>query len=242
MKKVILILHGWGSSPQKWEKVKSALAKKKFKVYVPYLPGFDPKKNISKPWTIEDYSSWLNQFFKENKIKKAIIIGHSNGGRIATYFTSINQKKIDKLILIGCAGLPQKNQLKKIFFKTLSKIGKKILQLIPNKKIYQLGQKVIYRLSGENDYFKSSTIMKKTMINMISVDLTKNFLKIKKPTLIIWGKNDKETPIWMAKKINLLIKNSKLKIINDGEHNLHLSHPNKLVQIIKEELTINNSS
>lgn len=228
----IIILHGWGSSPQKWEKVKSELIKKNFKVIIPYLPGFNPKDPIKSPWSINDYTKWFNQYLNQKKLKKIILIGHSNGGRIASYFTSQFPERVEKLILIASAGLPPKNKIKIIFFKFISKIGKIFFQLIPSKKIYQFAQKTLYFIAREKDYLNANPVMKKTLINMTTIDLTEVFTKIKTPTLIIWGENDRETPLWMGKKINQLIKKSKLEIIKDGNHSLHISQPKKLVSVI----------
>ena len=38
--KPFLILHGWGSSSEKWQVVADEIAKKGFKVIVPDMPGF----------------------------------------------------------------------------------------------------------------------------------------------------------------------------------------------------------
>ncbi len=41
----IIILHGWGSSKEKWQEVKENLEKQGLKVIVPDLPGFKKKQN-----------------------------------------------------------------------------------------------------------------------------------------------------------------------------------------------------
>lgn len=231
-KKTVLILHGWGGKPQKWEKVAKELEKENFRVEIPYLPGFDKNQPIRKAYTLNDYCQWLLSYLSQKKINKPILIGHSNGGRIAASFTAKYPEKIEKLILIASAGIPFKNKIKTTIFKIISKIGKKIFQFTKNEKLFNLAQKIIYKLAGESDYLKASPIMKKTMINLLSVNLTFEFTKIKCPTLIIWGENDKLTPIWMGKKIHQLIKNSQLKIIKSGNHGLHLTHPRIIAQFI----------
>ena len=40
--------------------------------------------------------------------------------------------------------------------------------------------------------------------------------------LLVWGKKDKTTPLYMAKKLNRLVKNSGLVVINDGGHFCYL--------------------
>jgi pimeloyl-ACP methyl ester carboxylesterase len=42
----------------------------------------------------------LNEFFQNNKIEKAIVIGHSMGGKTAMQFALLNPEKVEKLIII----------------------------------------------------------------------------------------------------------------------------------------------
>lgn len=231
-KKTIVILHGWGGKPENWKKVAELLAQKNYQVEIPYVPGFDKNNPIDKPYTLVDYSSWLLQYLNQKKIKKTILVGHSNGGRITSDFTVKYPQKVEKLVLIGCAGIPPKNKIKTTIFKIAAKFGKIFFKFVDNKKIFNLGQRILYQLAGESDYLNASPIMKKTMINMLASDLTQKFPKIKCKTLIIWGKNDRYTPLWMGKKIHQLIKNSKLEIIENGRHGLHFTHPKELVQLI----------
>ena len=71
---------------------------------------------------------------------------------------------------------------------------------------------------GSPDYKVLSPIMKKTFINVVNEDLTKftKFLKCK--TLIVWGKKDKETKPYMARKFNKLIQNSNLIFLKNSGH------------------------
>ncbi len=231
-KQTIIILHGWGSAPQNWQKVAEELRKKNYQVEIPHLPGFDENYPIDKSYTLEDYSQWFIQFINQKKVNKPTIIGHSNGGRIAAYFAAKHQNKIEKLVLIGAAGIPPKNTLKRYLFKFLSKIGKAFFKILNFDRLSLPAQKFLYKLSGESDYLNASPIMKKTMINMLSSDLTKEFAKIKAQTLIIWGEDDTYTPFWMGEKIRQLIKNSQLVIIDNARHGIHLTHPEKLSQLI----------
>lgn len=232
MKKTIVILHGWGSHPKNWQKVANELKKTNYQVEIPYIPGFDKNNPINKPYKLEDYTKWLLQFINQNKINKPIVIGHSNGGRIAAYFAAKHQNRVEKLVLIGAAGIPPKNKIKTTVFKLAAQLGKSFFLFIKNKKFFNLGQKILYKLVGESDYLKASPVMKKTMINMLSSDLTKEFIKIKCPTLIVWGKKDTYTPLWMGERVHQLIKNSQLVIVNAARHGIHLTHSEKLSQLI----------
>ena len=55
-------------------------------------------------------------------------------------------------------------------------------------------------------------------------------------TLIINGKLDAETPLYMAKKLNKNIKNSTLKVFEECGHFCFLDKPNKFNMEVREFL------
>ena len=71
---------------------------------------------------------------------------------------------------------------------------------------------------GSIDYKLLSPIMKHTFINVVNEDLTKFAKYIKSKTLIIWGDKDRETKPYMARRFNMLIKNSKLVFFKNSGH------------------------
>jgi len=81
--KTIVILHGWAFETKKWQTFINLLSKK-HKVKLLKIPGLTQKTN--KVYTLEDYVSWLSSQLKD--IQDPILLGHSNGGRIAIAFCS----------------------------------------------------------------------------------------------------------------------------------------------------------
>lgn len=216
----IIILHGWTTETKKWEPFLKYLPGKLLKI-----PGLTEK--IDKPWTLDDYLEWL----KKKLDKRQVLIGHSNGGRMAIAFAVKYPERVEKLILIDSAGIYHKElvlQIKRILFKLAAKIGKKIA---PSNKFKNL----LYKLAGEKDYKNANPIQKQTMINLISTDLTPILNKISVPTLIIWGKDDKITPLQDGKLMHQKIKGSKLKILN-AKHSPQFSHPKEVAKLIHEYL------
>jgi len=227
MKKIYL-LHGWVYTTEKWNPVVEELKKIGFECEILPIPGLTSP--IDKPWTLEDYVGWLNDFFADKE--KPILLGHSNGGRIAIAFNAKYPEKLGQLILVDSAGLIDrrlKPALKRFVFRHLAKIGKTFTK---SEKL----RKILYGATNEKDYHEASPIMKETMANLISSDLAPDLSKITAPTLIIWGKDDKSTPLFQGKYIHQMIKGSKIKIIEDANHSPHVSHPKMIAEIISEEL------
>lgn len=225
--KEILALHGWTITIEKWGAFVTQMAKLGIRIKILLVPGLT--KKITKVWTLEDYVDWLK---KQVGTKRVILLGHSNGGRIALAFAVKYPNCVSKLILIDSAGiyhdqLPLK--MKRFLFRGVAKLGKKI---IPSENL----RNILYKLTRESDYKNATPLQRQIMVNLISLDLTPILKKIKTPTLIIWGQNDKTTPLADGKLMHKLIKNSKLEILKGSGHSPHYTKSGKVAKIINEYL------
>ena len=112
----IIILHGWTHSLDKWEGFVKFLRNLGFDAEVLKIPGLTEKSD--EVWNLGKYSKWLNnQLSKESG--KVILLGHSNGGRIAAFFAAKHSDKVQKLTLIDSAGVYHKElplQIKRFIF------------------------------------------------------------------------------------------------------------------------------
>lgn len=226
MKKII-ILHGWTTSTDKWDDFLKALKEKDIKGVILKIPGLTEK--LEAVWSLDDYVSWLK---KELGNEKVVLLGHSNGGRIALAFSNKYPTLVKKLILVGSAGIYHKNlklQLKRLIFKTMAKIGKRFTA---SEKL----RSILYKLAKENDYKNADILQRQTMVNLISSDLTSILKQINTPTLIIWGNRDQTTPLSDGELMNKSIKNSILKIIGGAAHSPQFTHPKEVAKIIDEYL------
>ena len=222
----IYILHGWTYSTDKWSDFLELLEKEGFKPNLLKIPGLTEK--IDRAWNLDDYVEWLNK-----KIgSETILIGHSSGGRLALAYSLKYPQKVKQLILMDSAGVYHKElsiRIKRFLFRKIAKWGKKITK-------YQGLRGLLYKLAGEMDYKQASPVMRETMKNLISVDLTPRLTEIKPPTLIIWGEQDKTTPVFDGRLMYKLIPNSKFHIIKDAKHSPMFTHPSEVVKIIAKEI------
>ncbi|OPC30089.1 alpha/beta fold hydrolase [Elizabethkingia miricola] len=104
--KTIVLLHGKNFNAAYWKKTAEVLLKEGFRVIMPDQIGFGKS---SKP---HDYQFSFSQLayntrliLDKLKIDKAIILGHSMGGMIATRFTLQYPERVEKLVLENPIGL-----------------------------------------------------------------------------------------------------------------------------------------
>lgn len=227
--KKIFILHGWTYSIEKWGNFISSMQSKYPSTELLKIPGLTEK--LEKVWELDNYIEWLNSKVSKEK-GQVILIGHSNGGRISLGFTAKYPEKVANLILIDSAGIYHNElpiRLKRLVFKTIAKIGKKITTS-------ETLRKALYKLSREEDYKNAPPIVRETMVNLVTKDITNQLSLIQTKTLIIWGEGDKITPLADGKIMHKLIKGSKIKIINGARHSPQFTHVEEVAKEINEYL------
>lgn len=211
--KSLILLHGWGLNFHTFDYLIEYL-KEDYTVFAIDLPGFGQSDQPLNSYNLSQYVKFLSLFITELQIEKPIILGHSFGGRIAIKYVASNNEYVDKLILVDSAGIKKHKTIKQ----TISIIRYKLL-----KKYYKIKKDAtkynqLIKATGSNDFINASNIMKGTMSKVIKEDLRKYVKKIKVETLLIWGKDDKETPYKDALYMSKHIKNCGLVTFENCGH------------------------
>ncbi len=236
--KSFVILHGWNSASDRWLKEAEiisdlpAQAGKNCRVIIPDLPGFGKSDKLARPWTVNDYVSWFENFTKTLGITDFYLLGYSFGGALASKIAVKHPQEIEKLFLVAAAVVRQRTA-RKNFLARISKLAK-IFYFMP---YYSLFRKAVYKfVIRKSDYVYTEGIIKETYLNVVQDDISYHLPFIKVPTVIIWGDKDQSVSLDNAKFINEKIKNSKLIIIPEADHLLHRKMPELLAEKIIENL------
>ena len=227
-----LILHGWGSNTERWQKVAEILSHKGLKIIIPDLPGFGKSDALPEVWRTNDYVSWAEEFVKRLNLGEFYLMGHSFGGALGCKIAIKYPQQLKKLFLVSAASVRKKTP-KKGAYKLLSKIIKPF-SFLPG---YAFFRKVFYKfIIRKSDYMYVEGNLRQTYINVISEDLSQFTGFIKVPTVIIWGDKDTYTPIEDAHFLNQRIKNSKLIVIPGAGHILNRDGPEVLADKILQNI------
>jgi pimeloyl-ACP methyl ester carboxylesterase len=204
-KRGILILHGWGSNK---EIMKQAFGKefKNYRQTYLDLPGFGRSSN-DMILTTEDYAFIVKLFIKAIGLSPTIIMGHSFGGKVATFLNP------DYLVLLSSAGI-----------KTVKPWSVKV-KIATFKLLKPLGFAKIRELFVAPDAKGMSHEMYETFKNVVDEDFEVQFAGYNKTALLFWGKEDTATPLYTGEKIHALIKDSYLYPL-EGDHFFFLRHAN----------------
>lgn len=97
----LVIVHGLYGSSDNWINIGKRLAEK----HTIYM--VDQRNHGRSPFanshTYNDLKNDLNEFFEQHKIEKAILLGHSMGGKVAMWFAADFPEKVEKLVIADIA-------------------------------------------------------------------------------------------------------------------------------------------
>lgn len=235
----VVILQGWGTSCEAYNPVAHVMAKK-YRVIQFDFPGFGNSEEPPCGWNVDDYADFFVEFMQKLAVDKAILMGHSYGGRVIIKLS--NRKdlpfEISKIILVDSAGiLPQKTFGQKMKIKRY-----KLLKKIANIPfVYAIFKEMIdewKKTQGSADYRAASPVMKQCLVMAVNEDLTGLLSGIRQETLLIWGDADTATPLKDGELMEKLIPNAGLAVINGAGHFSFLDQPMVFERILNSYLGI----
>lgn len=226
--KYIFFLHGWGGDKNSFNNIKNYVSHLNRNMVFVSFAGFGQSDPPSKVYGAVDYANELKDLIvKIAKGKSVDIVCHSFGGRVATVLAALYPNIVNKILMIDIAGVKPKRSIKKYInilkYKRLKKLvlqGKKDKNLLKN--------------FGSDDYKNIDGVMRQTFVKIVNEDLKMYFKQIKCSVVIFWGAKDKDTPLYMAKKIKKWVKNSVLYIAETAGHFSYIDAENQFYPIFYE--------
>ena len=225
----VILLHGLGGSTQSWQFNIAALAEK-YHVVVPDQIGFGKSDKPLVNYRIRTYVDFLDQFCKQLNIERASLAGNSMGGWIATAFTAAFPDRVDKLVLVDAAGYAPPKDIDTRSFYALNPTTREGTKVLLGKVFYSkmystdaaIEQAIASRLAAGDGY----TINRITESIIRGEDFLDDAVKtIKRPTLIIWGRQDGLVPLAQGEHFNKDIAGSRLVVIDQCGHMPQIEKP-----------------
>lgn len=177
----VVLLHGWGQSHHAMEELQKQLCDAYCVVNLD-LPGFGESEKPHTAWSIEMYADCLYDLLGELQCQNPILIAHSFGARIALCYA--HKYDCRSMVLTGAAGIMPERDWKY----HLRVVSYKL------KKHFGLGKTM-----GSADYRQAEGVMREILVKCVNQDCRSWLPEIQIPVLLVWGKADQETPLWMGK-------------------------------------------
>ena len=237
-----LLLHGWACSAQMMASISDLLAPK-MRVAAIDFPGHGKNGTAQapkEPWGVPDYMELCAHAIRKLNLTPCDIVAHSFGARVAILLAAEHPELVGRMILTGAAGI-RKPQSGKVSMKQwLYKGLKGAVNLADRTHMFgslpDKGREALIQRFGSADYKALTPEMRQTFNKVITLDLTDRLHEIKAPTLLYWGAQDTETPLWMGRKMEELIPDAGLVVEAGAGHFAYLEQNAKFLRIVSSFL------
>ena len=204
------------------------------KVIVPILPLYDLDLLHT---TVKGLAKYVQQFIDHKGYDQIHLLGNSLGGHVGLVYILSHPEKIKTLTLTGSSGLfenamgdsyPKRGDYEYIRAKTAETFYD------PAVATKELVDEVFEITNSRIKVIKIIALAKSAIRNNLGEELS----QIKVPTLLIWGKNDKVTPPFVAEDFHKLISNSELAFIDKCGHAAMMEVPKAFNEILEKFLQV----
>lgn len=216
---VVVLVHGLGSRAEDWRNLAPYLARAGFRVYLPDLIGYGrSEKPPDFSYSVRDEATVVVGFLDALGLKQANLGGWSMGGAIAQHVAAAHPERVMRLMLFDSAGifvLP-KWDIRLFTPTTATELDQLNVLLMPHPpRVPGFAARDIVRVSNERAWIIHRAI--DTMLT--GQDATDSLLpKLKMPVLIVWGAEDKITPVDQGETMHRLVPQSELDVIAGCGH------------------------
>lgn len=226
------MVHGWGASIELLAPLSLRLSQLGYCCLQIDLPGFGGSDEPNEPFTIFDYAAFCLACLDHLGINKVHYFGHSLGGRIGLILGSAHGDRIESLVLSNSAGIKIEAALRTRLRLSAYKSLRRSLENIGAKSAADSLRESYNRRFGSDDYRTASPILRQTLINVVNQDLLDHAKRVSLPTILIWGDEDEETPLWMGRKLEAAIPDAALIIHEGAGHYAYLDFPDRTASIM----------
>jgi pimeloyl-ACP methyl ester carboxylesterase len=160
-----------------------------------------------------------------------VLVGHSRGGCIATVIAATNPELVKSLVITGSPlvrrEVSSKSPLRYRLTRSMHSKG-----LVSPQKMESAR-----RRHGSSDYRNASGIMRDVFVMMVNESYESELARVQAPIYMVWGQDDHEVPVEVAKKAGVFIKSPhSLRVLDEVGHLVPLEAPSDLVQTVLEAL------
>jgi pimeloyl-ACP methyl ester carboxylesterase len=189
----------------------------RFKVYVPYHPGFGESGDDDRIDAMADYVLHYLDLLDRLGLDRFRLVGFSLGGWLAATFASMERERVERLALVAPAGLRDPDHP-----------GPDIFRIPPEELPPMLvhDMKVLARFgSGAptpemmvRGYREQTATARVAWEHPTDRKLPRWLRRIDMPTLIVWGKEDRLLPAGQAEAWKRLLPHAEVKTFGPAGH------------------------
>ncbi len=192
-----------------------------FTVYAPYIPGYGDATGLEHLADLTDLTLYHLALMDALGIERAHVAGHFLGGMIAAEMAAFSPPSVNRLVLISPAGVWRDEEpVADLLALNAGELSER-LTATPDGAAFLDG------LSDTlaRDRMQDIAAAGKFLWPLPDKGLHRRAYRIKAPTLILWGEQDRINPLSYAADFHALIAGSQTGTVANAGHLLMLERP-----------------
>jgi pimeloyl-ACP methyl ester carboxylesterase len=241
----LIFIHGFSVPSYIWDETYYSAIKKGFKVVRLDLYGRGYSSNLDIDYTDDLFANQVIELLNELKIKKATLLGLSNGGRVISKIAYLNPEMVDKLVYVSASSFQYHNPS---LDKSVS--GKEINNFIRNKyptisKGQLLDFKYPENFKGWDTKYEEllqyegfAKALISTRKNHVNLDMENKYINDSKiPFYTLWGDSDSAVVYNNFKdKLNKLMPRRVEYFISESGHLPNIENKKEFEDLLFNEI------
>jgi pimeloyl-ACP methyl ester carboxylesterase len=229
--KPVVLLHGWGANIDLMLPLAQRLAPLGYRCYLLDLPGFGQTEAPELSWGVYDYAKFVIAYLDYHGLECVHLFGHSFGGRLGLILGADYPERIRKMALADSAGVRPKASFStqarlatyKFIRDGLTKIGMK-----------GLSEKLRGWYNGRyaSADYQAAGALRETFVRVVNEDLLPYAARVQASTLLFWGDQDEDTPLWQGKLLEQTIPDAGLIVFEGAGHYSYLDKLGDTARIV----------
>jgi len=249
----VILIHGIGEYVEIWWPNIVTLAQQ-HRVFAVDLPGFGRSdKPVDAPYGYPYFARFIHDFMSGLGLERASLVGHSLGGAVALQAALAFPQKVDRLVLVGSAGLGREVNLI-LRLATLPLLGEILTRpslqgsrsfikaivydpaLVKDEDV-----QVHYEISIQPGAQQAFLKVLRAIGNVFGQNhnstgpILEHLPAITQPTLVLWGREDAIIPVKHA-DVTRRMPNMRVRIFERCGHSPQFEHRENFDQAVQEFL------
>jgi pimeloyl-ACP methyl ester carboxylesterase len=198
------------------------------------LPGFGASDAPTRDWTVGDFADFTLHLLDALEIDRAALVGRSFGGRVAIKLAANHPDRVEQLILLNSAGIPQTDRAGYRPKVVAAKVAKFLLSSRFTRRLSNKARERAYR--GRVRENEESRMTIGTFKLVVAEDLSPDLARIEAPALVVAGDRDDVVPVRYAERMVALLPDATLHIVEGAGHQAHLDQPAEFHSLLVSRL------